>query len=165
LAMRRGVILIAICAVVLAPASAEAGKGKKHEPKRAGIRGVVVSATCVGPCVEPAPTPPAYAGPVTVTVQRASDAVVVASQETSDGNFRMRLKRGLYDVSAVLPSPPPCVPTPTTVCPAELRPPTKETIMPCLAGETKRVQVKRRRVTYVELHVQDVCIYAASHSS
>ncbi len=30
--------------------------------------------------------------------------------------------------------------------------------MPCETGVTKRVRVKRRHFTYVELHVQNVCI-------
>jgi hypothetical protein len=156
--MRRGLILVAFAAIALVPASAEAGDGKKRDHKRAGIRGVIVHGTCPGPCMEPRPLPPAYAGPVTITVRRASNGVQVASQETSDGNFRMRLKRGLYDVSAAPPGPPPCIPTPTTVCPAQPIPPSKGMVIPCVMGETERVRVKRHRVTYVELHVRNVCI-------
>jgi hypothetical protein len=156
--MRRGLILLALAAIALVPASTEAGDGKKREQKRAGIRGVVVNGTCLGPCAEPRPIPPAYAGPVTVTVRRVSSGALVASRETGDGVFGMRVKRGLYDVSAVPPGPPPCIPTPTTVCPALEGPPSKELIVPCLMGETKRVRVKRHRVTYVELHVRNVCI-------
>jgi hypothetical protein len=152
--MRRLVVLFALVAVALLPASAEAGSGKKHKP--AGIRGVVVNGTCPGPCAEPAPTPPAYAGQVTVTVRRASDGRLVASQETSDGKFKMRVKRGLYDVSAVPPGPPPCIPTPTNICPMAAE--GRAVIVPCLMGDTKRVEVKRHRVTYVELHVRNVCI-------
>jgi hypothetical protein len=155
--MRRGLILLALAAIALVPASAEAGNGKKQKHKT-GIRGVVVNGTCPGPCAEPAPTPPAHAGPVTVTVRRASDGALVASQDTSDGKFRMRVKRGLYDVSAIPPGPPPCIPTPTTVCPALGGTSTKALIVPCLMGETKRVRVKRHRVTYVELHVRNVCV-------
>jgi hypothetical protein len=156
--MRRSVVLVAIAAIAVVPASADAGKGKKGDHQRAGIRGVVVNGTCPGPCTEPRPTPPAYAGPVTVTVHRVSTGALVASQETSDGKFKMRVKRGLYDVSATPPGPPPCIPTPTNICPAQGVPPSKEAIVPCLMGETKRVRVKRHRVTYVELHVQNVCV-------
>jgi hypothetical protein len=156
--MRRGLILLALMAVALAPATAGAGTSKNGKHKRAGIRGVVVYGTCPGPCVEPRPLPPAYAGPLTITVRRASNGVQVASQETSDGNFRMRVKRGLYDVSAAPPGPPPCIPTPTTVCPAQPVPPSKGMVIPCVMGETERVRVKRHRVTYVELHMQNVCI-------
>jgi hypothetical protein len=156
LGMRRGSILVALAAIALLPASAEAGDGKKREHKSAGIRGVVVNGTCPGPCAEPRPIPPAYAGPVTVTVRRVSSGALVASQETSDGVFRMRVKRGLYDVSAS--PPPPCIPTPTTVCPALGGPPSEAVVVPCLMGETKRVRVKRHRVTYVELHTQNICI-------
>jgi hypothetical protein len=157
-AMRRGLTLLALGALALMPASAEASTDKKPGHKRAGIRGVVVSGTCPGPCAEPKPVPPAYAGPVTITVRRASDGVQVARRETSNGKFRMRVKRGLYDVSAIPPGPPPCIPNPTTICPAQSAPSSKQVIVPCLMGETKRVRVKRHRVTYVELHMRNVCI-------
>jgi hypothetical protein len=157
-AMRRGLTLLALGALALMPASAEAGEDKKPGQKRAGIRGVVVNGTCPGPCAEPKPVPPAYAGPVTITVRRASNGVQVARQETSNGKFRMRVKRGLYDVSATPPGPPPCIPTPTTICPAQGADSSKQVIVPCLTGETKRVRVKRHRVTYVELHMRNICI-------
>jgi hypothetical protein len=68
----------------------------------------------------------------------------------------MRVKRGSYDISAVLPNPPGCEPTPTIICPAEgQRPPI---IGPCLTGERQSVQVRRHRFTRVELHVRDICI-------
>jgi hypothetical protein len=108
--------------------------------------------------VEPPPPQPTYAGPVTVTVRRASDGALAASREITDGRFRIRVKRGTYDVSAVPPNPPPCEPTPETVCPAQGDAPSKEVIAPCVMGETKRMQVKRHRFTYVELHMHNVCI-------
>jgi hypothetical protein len=157
-AMRRGATLLAIAALAQLPAGATAGKQHKHKPKPAGVRGVVLDSTCFGPCVDPPPPQPAYNGPVTVTVQRASDGALVASQAISDGRFRIRVKRGLYDVSSVPPNPPPCEPTPDTVCPAQGDAPSKEMIAPCLAGETKRVRVKRHRFSHVELHVQNVCV-------
>jgi hypothetical protein len=97
-----------------------------------------------------------YSGPVTVTVQRASDGTTVASQAVSDGHFRFRLKRGSYDVSSVPPNPPACQPTPQTVCPAGAD--SAAVVAPCLKGETKRVRVRRHRFTHVELHVSNVCI-------
>jgi hypothetical protein len=152
------IVLAALAVVALVAAPAEAGKRHKHKAKPAGVKGVVFDSTCFGPCVEPPPPQPAYNGPVTVTVQRASDGALVASQAISDGHFRIRVKRGLYDVSSVPPNPPTCEPTPDTVCPAQGGAPSKEMIAPCLAGETKRVRVKRHRFTHVELHVQNVCI-------
>jgi hypothetical protein len=156
--MRRGLTLLAVAAIAVLPASAEGGKRHKHKPKPAGVKGVVLNSTCFGPCVEPPPPQPPYTGPVTVTVSRASDGTLVASREISDGHFKIRVKRGTYDVSAVAPTPATCQPTPDTVCPAQDDPPGQEVIAPCLTGETKRVQVKRHRFTYVELHVQNVCI-------
>jgi hypothetical protein len=38
---------------------------------------------------------------VTVNVNRVSDGALVASSTPTDGRFRFRLKRGLYDVSEV----------------------------------------------------------------
>jgi hypothetical protein len=156
--MRRGLTLLALAAIALVPASAEGAKRQKHKAKPAGVKGVILNSTCFGPCVDPPPPQSAYNGPVTVAVHRASDGALVASRATSDGRFKIRLKRGLHDVSSVPPNAPTCQPTPDTVCPAQGGSPSKEVIVPCLAGETKRVQVKRHRFTYVELHVQNVCV-------
>jgi hypothetical protein len=152
--MRRLVIALAFLgalALVAVPADAK----KRHSHKPAGVKGVVLNATCAGACQDPPPPEPVYRGPVTITVQRAGDGQQVASQPVSDGHFRIRLKRGLYDVSSVPPNPPACEPTPKTVCPAQASP---AVIAPCLQGETKRVQVRRHRFTRIELHVSNVCI-------
>lgn len=153
--MRRCAALVVLVAVAVAPAFADAGR-RDHKHKPAGVKGVVLDSTCRGACADPPPPPPAYAGTVTINVRRASDAALVASQETSDGHFRLEVKRGQYDVSAIPPNPPSCEPTPTTVCPARARP--AAIIAPCLTGETKRVQVQRHRMTRVELHVRNVCV-------
>jgi hypothetical protein len=140
-------------AIALAAAPADAKKRHSHKP--AGVEGVVLNSTCAGACQEPPPPAPAYTGPVTVTVTRASDGQQVASQAISDGHFRMRVKRGLYDVSSVPPNPPTCQPTPETVCPANSQ---AAVIASCMQGETQRVQVRRHKFTHVELHVSNVCI-------
>ncbi len=156
--MRRALTALALLAVLgLVAAPADAGKRHRHKHKPAGVKGVVLNSTCAGACAEPPPPPPPYTGMVTVTVQRASDGVQVASQETSDGHFRLRVKRGLYDVSAIPPNPPTCQPTPETVCPAQAGD-NPMIIAPCMTGETKQVQVTRHHFAYVELHVQNVCI-------
>jgi hypothetical protein len=144
-------IVLALAALVAAPADA----GKRGKKKPAGIKGVVLSATCYGPCIEPPPPEPVYTGEVTVNVNRASDGALVRSATPTDGRFRFRLKRGLYDVSAVPPRsyPPPC--PPGYVCPAEGP---AVVVIPCEVGETKRVRVKRRRFTRVELRVRNVCV-------
>jgi hypothetical protein len=156
--MRRTVALVAVLAIALLPASAEGGKRHHHKHKPAGVKGVVLNSTCPGACAEPPPPAPLYTGTLTVTVRRASDGTQVASQETTDGRFKIRLKRGAYDVSSVPPNPPPCRPTPETVCPLPAADQPAAIIVPCLTGETKRVQVRRHRMSHVELHVRNICI-------
>jgi hypothetical protein len=150
---------VAGLAVLLATAAfaapAEAGRQGGHP---SGIVGTVVSGTCPGPCVEPPPPPPVYSGPATVTVRRASDGGLVASQDVSDGQFKLRLKRGQYDVSAATPNPPPCQPRPGQVCPAESGSQSAAIIAPCLTGETKRVAVRRHHFTHVQLQVSNACV-------
>jgi hypothetical protein len=155
--MRRGLlIVIALAAVAVVPAIA--GAKKHHGHKSAGVKGVVLDSTCPGACADPPPPAPVYTGSVTITVKRAGDGVQVASQATSDGHFRIRLKRGSYEVSSEPPNPPPtCDPTPETACPlsgAQGR----AVIAPCVTGDTQRVQVHRHRFTHVELHVSNTCI-------
>jgi hypothetical protein len=150
--VRRLLTTLALLALVAVPATADAKKRHHHA---AGVKGVVLDSTCPGACAEPPPPESLYTGPVTVTVARAADGVVIASQAVSDGHFRLRVKRGLYDVSSVPPNPPTCEPTPQTVCPLQASP---AVVAPCLQGETKRVQVRRHRFTRVELHVSNTCI-------
>jgi hypothetical protein len=145
--------LIGAVALVAAPADAK----KRHSHKPSGVDGVVLNSSCAGPCAEPAPPEPVYTGAVTITVQRASDGQQVASQATGDGHFRIRLKRGLYDVSSVPPNPepPPC--QPGEMCPLAGTQ-GAAIVQPCMQGETTRVQVRRHHFADVELHVSNVCI-------
>jgi hypothetical protein len=166
--VRRALTAVAVLAIAgLVAAPAEGAKRHHHKHKPAGVKGVVLNSTCPGACAEPPPPPPLYTGPVTVSVNRTTDGTAVASQATSDGHFRLRVKRGTYDVSAIPPNPtcepqpqqacpPPCEPTPTTVCPLPAQ--GAAIIAPCLTGETQRIQVRRHHFTRVELHVQNVCI-------
>ena len=160
--------LAALCLLLLVAAPTDARKRHNHKP--AGVKGVVLNRTCPGPCVDPAAQPQPYTGPVTVSVTRASDGRQVTAQAITDGRFRIRLGRGLYDVSSIPPSPPTCEPQPQAqqICPPPCTP-TKEVVCPlvkapevivapCLTGETKRVQVRRHRFTYLELHVNNVCV-------
>jgi hypothetical protein len=154
--MRRIVIaltLLAVLALVAVPADAK----KRHSHKPSGVTGVVLNSTCPGACAEPPPPEPLYAGPVTISVQRATDGQQVASQAISDGHFRLRLKKGAYNVSSVPPNPPTCNPTPETVCPLD-QAQGAAIVQPCLQGETKPVQVRRHHFAHVELHVSNVCI-------
>ena len=67
------------------------------------------------------------------------------------------MKQGLYDVSLrVLPNPPTC--PPQQLCPVQGGNQRVAMECSCLTGETKRVQIRRHRFTYVDLHVQNVCI-------
>ena len=150
--MRRLVVALSVLALAaFADAPADAGKRKG---KPSGIKGVVLSNTCYGPCIDPPPPEPVYAGPVTINVNRAADGALVASRQPTDGRFRFRLKRGLYDVSAVPPVPTPIPCPPGYVCAAQ----SAAVVLPCETGETKRARVRRHRFKYVELHVQNVCV-------
>jgi hypothetical protein len=148
-----GLALLGALTLVAAPAGAK----KRHSHKPSGVEGVVLNSTCAGACAEPPPPEPVYSGAVTITVQRVSDGQQVASQAISDGHFRIRLKRGSYDVSSVPPNPdpPPC--QPGEMCPLNDAQ-SAAVVQPCLQGETKRVQVRRHRFAHVELHVSNVCI-------
>jgi hypothetical protein len=95
---------------------------------------------------------------MTVTVRRAGDGGLVASQDVSDGQFKLRVRRGHYDVSSVPPNPPGCQPQPGRVCPAEPGSQPAAIIAPCLTGETKRVVVRRHHFTHVELSVSNACV-------
>ena len=155
--MRRLLTALAVLgaiALFVAPADAK----KRHSHKRSGIDGVVLDSTCAGACAEPAPPEPVYIGAVTITVQRASDGRQVASRATGDGHFRIRLKRGLYEVSSVPPNPEPPPPCQAgEMCPlAEQQ--SAAIVAPCMQGETTRVQVRRHHFARVELHVSNVCI-------
>jgi hypothetical protein len=146
-------VLLGAITLVAAPADAK----KRHSHKPSGAKGVVLNSTCAGACAVPAPPEPVYSGAVTITVQRVSDGQQVASQAISDGYFRIRLKRGAYDVSSVPPNPepPPC--PPGELCPLNQEQ-SAVIVQPCLQGETKRVLVRRHHFTRVELHVGNVCI-------
>jgi hypothetical protein len=147
--------LLGLIALVATPIAA-AGKRHHHKHKSAGVKGVVLDGTCPGACAEPPPPSPLYTGSVTVTVRRATDGTVVASQATADGHFRMRVKRGSYEVSATPPGPTPCEPTPQTVCPLPAQ--GAAIIAPCLTGDTQPAQVRRHHFTRVELHLRNICI-------
>jgi hypothetical protein len=156
--LRAARVLAPLLATAILAVAVPAHAGSVHKSKRhSGIKGVVLDSTCYGPCAEPAPPAPTYTGPVTITARRASDGSLVASREISDGHFRIRLRRGQFDVSAVPPNPPACQPQPGQVCPASTGA-QPAVIAQCMTGETKRVRVRRHRFTHVELHVQNTCI-------
>jgi hypothetical protein len=145
--------VLAAVGLIASPANA-----RKRHHKPSGIKGVVLNSTCYGPCAQPPPPEPLYTGAVTITVVRVADGTTAASQAIDDGYFRLRLKRGTYDVSSVPPNPPSPQPCPPGQVCALNGAQSSAIIAPCLQGETKRVQVRRRHFTRVELHVQNICI-------
>jgi hypothetical protein len=144
---------VVVIALVSGTAGARPHSGIKHRHGPSGIRGVVLNSTCpgpcttcpcttcLGPCAYPAPPPPTYSGESTVTIRRAGDGTTVATVTPVNGSFRVRLRRGWYDVTAA-----------AGVGPAAAMP------SGCWQGETVRVRVRRHRFTHVELHVANYCI-------
>jgi hypothetical protein len=151
------VAVVALLALVVAPAGAK--KHHRHK-KPSGVTGVVRDATCPGACAEPPPPEPVYTGAVTIEVRRAADGMLVKSQAISNGQFRLRVKPGTYDVASVppapTPQPQPC--PPEQLCPLSGGAQPAAIVAPCMTGETQRVDVRKRRFTYVELHVRNTCI-------
>jgi hypothetical protein len=138
-----------VVAALAAAAPADAGK-RSH--KASGIAGTVVNTTCPGPCADPQPPAPAYTGPgLTVEVRRASDSGLVATRTPTDGRFRVRVKRGIYDVTATVSEPEP--PPPSTIQPQETT-----ALARCWQGDSEPIRVRRHRFTRVELKVQNICI-------
>src|SRR5262245_40979413 len=120
--MKLAVTLAVLGVLVGASLTPSDAAGKSHHRhESAGVQGVVLDRTCPGPCAEPSPPEPPYIGPVTIAVQRAGGGTLVASREVRDGHFRMRVKRGRYDISAIPPNPPECQATPSTLCPGPQR--------------------------------------------
>jgi hypothetical protein len=102
-----------------------------------GIKGVVLDATCPGPCQYP-PNPRPYTGPgLTVTVRSLATNKLVAILHPKDGRFRVEVRPGPYRVRARI---------------AEERPPT------CWQGEAKDVKVTQGAFTMVRLHVHNACV-------
>jgi hypothetical protein len=127
----RRVALISLGALALAlPA------GTAATPE-SGLRGVVLNATCAGPCAYPPPPLPRYQGDdlrVTVSNKKGEIATVYPK----DGRFRFRLAHGRYRVEAAVEH--------------EGERPS------CWEGEAKRVRVRRGEVRRVRLHVTNVCV-------
>ena len=107
--------------------------GQAEAGQASGVRGVVLDATCYGPCIEGAQQDP-YAGEgLELTVRRLPDRSVVARPQAEQGHFRARLSPGVYRVRADVGGR-------------------------CWQGEAKRVVVHRGQFSYLRMHVQNVCI-------
>ena len=146
--MRRVLLILAIvAAAAILAAPADAGKRSGQGPS--GIDGTVFNSTCPGPCIYPPPPQPQYTGGgLTVQIRRAGDGTLVESLNPTDGHFRVRVRRGFYDVSASIAQPQPAPqPQGNAAIPQS-----------CWQGDSQRVQVRRHRFTRVALHVQNACI-------
>jgi hypothetical protein len=150
-------VVAGLSLVLVSPATGAAGKKRKAP---SGITGTVVNSSCRGPCVEPCNPPcvyppstaPPYTGEgVKVEVRRAATGALVATRHPTDGRFRVKVKRGLYMVSAYLNGARPN-PTPRGEPMVYPPPPT------CGQSDSEQVRVHRHRFSPVELQLTDVCI-------
>jgi hypothetical protein len=168
--VRRALTAILVtAAIALATYPVQAVAHRVHKPS--GIAGTVLYTSCPGPCTQPSTAPPYTGSDLTVTVRRVRDGALFASVMPTTGRFRIRVRRGHYDVSATVPATPPCGPVPAgakIACPpcgpapvgAKIACPVAgPSIYTCpTTGDTVRVAVRRHRFTHVELHVQNACI-------
>lgn len=130
--MRKAILaLLAMSLLALAAPPAVAGTGEAT-----GIRGVVLDATCYGPCRYPPPPLSPYTGSgLTVAVRSLSDNELVAVLHPKDGRFAIRLVPGWYRLKARVGQEP-----------------------SCWRGEARRAQVLSGQVTRVRLRVANECI-------
>jgi hypothetical protein len=101
-----------------------------------GIKGVVLDATCYGPCrYPPKPLPPYTGSGLIVTIRSLPDHELVAKLHPDNGHFAVKEPRGSYRVRARVGNDP-----------------------SCWRGEIKRVQVLAGEVARVRLHVTNACV-------
>ncbi len=101
-----------------------------------GIRGVVLDATCYGPCRYPPQPLSPYAGPgLTVAVRSLPDNQLVAKLHPTDGRFAIKLAPGWYRLKARVGQEP-----------------------SCWRGEARKAQVVSGELTRVRLRVANECI-------
>ena len=155
--MRKLLTAVALVGVLVFLA-APAGAKKHHSHKPSGVAGTVFNSTCAGACAEPPPPEPVYTGAVTITVTRVSDGQQVASQAISDGHFRLRLKKGAYNVSSVPPNPPTCNPTAGNRSVRWTRRRAPRSFAPACRARRSRFRCAATSFTHVELHVSNVCV-------
>ena len=101
-----------------------------------GIKGVVLDATCYGPCrYPPKPLPPYTGSGLTVTVRSLPEHKLVAKLHPDDGHFAVKDQPGSYRVRARVGND-----------------------ASCWRGEIKRVQVPAGEVARIRLHVTNACV-------
>jgi hypothetical protein len=122
-------LVLASLGFLAIPAGAGAGDAT-------GIKGVVLNATCYGPCQYPPEPLPPYTGPgLIVTVRSLPDHRLVATLHPTDGHFGITVAPGRYGVRARVGEKP-----------------------SCWRGEARTVQVLSGDLARVRLHVTNACI-------
>jgi hypothetical protein len=130
--MRRALVsLVAVAWLAFTASPVAAGSGEAT-----GIRGVVLDATCYGPCRYPPPPLSPYTGPeLTVAVRSLPDNELVGRLHPKEGRFAIRLAPGWYRLKARVGKEP-----------------------SCWRGETRKAQVLPGELTRVRLRVANECI-------
>jgi hypothetical protein len=101
-----------------------------------GIRGVVLDATCYGPCrYPPRPLSPYTGTGLTVAVRSLPDNQLVTRLHPTDGHFAVKLAPGSYRLKARVEQNP-----------------------SCWRGEVKKAQVLSGQLARVRLRVANECI-------
>jgi hypothetical protein len=101
-----------------------------------GIRGVVLDATCYGPCRYPPPPLPPYSGPgLTVVVRHLPDNRLVAKLHPAGGYFAAKVAPGRYRLKARVGQQP-----------------------SCWRGEARKVEVLSGQLARVRLRVANTCV-------
>jgi hypothetical protein len=127
-------VLVALLALVsLASASLPATAGSEGA---SGIKGVVVDATCYGPCRYPPPPLSPYTGPgLTVAVRSLPDNELLTRLHPEEGRFAIRLAPGWYRLKARVGQEP-----------------------SCWRGGTRKAQVYPGEISRARLRVANECI-------
>lgn len=117
--------------VALLPAAALAGAGERSP---SGAKGVVLDATCYGPCaIDEEPEP--YRGEnARIAIRKPADPGYRLGSAVEQGHFRIRLAPGVYSLTAHVPGD------------------------PCWEGISKRARVYRGEFRRVELIIGNACV-------
>jgi hypothetical protein len=103
-----------------------------------GISGVVLNATCPGPCsVPPKPLPPYQGDNLVVTIKKLPERILVARLRPTDGTFGIELDPGLYRVRARIK---------------------EQAQFSCWEGSHRKVEVFEGMISRVRLRVTNICV-------
>lgn len=105
--------------------------------EKVSLRGVVLDSTCPGPCAQPPPPLPPYAGPnLVVSIRDLGTGEVLRRLRPADGRFSFRVPKGAYRVRAFVGGQP----QPN-----------------CYVGSQRRVEVGDAKVR-VRLTIHNACV-------